>query len=267
MFGNDRDGVPDGGVPLDDDGNPMNYVRFQQGSNDGRANSNHDNTRKGEQVITTTGGNGDWGVGTVVHEIMHQLGFYHEHQYPDVNNPGNPFEVTPGPCRAPNFGELPQNAILLPYDPFSIMNYRPGTYQNADGQEEGTISVRPGGTIDINQVGEGRGDLSAGDINAINQHYGAGGEKRIPLGNGYTLHLENKDSAWRVTDAEGNTVRVWGDPHVDENADGTDEWDFTQTTTFMLDDGTKITVGTKDVGEGRSVTDTLTITNGDRAIV
>jgi len=264
---NDRDGVPDGGGPLDDDGNPMNYVRFQQGPNDGRANSHYDNTRKGEQVITTIGGNGDWGVGTVVHEIMHQLGFYHEHQHPDVNNPGNPFEVTPGPGRDPNFGELPQDAILLSYDPFSIMNYRPGTYQNADGQEEGTISVRPGGAIDINQVGEGRGDLSAGDINAINQHYGAEGEKRIPLGNGYTLHLENKDSAWRITDAEGNTVRVWGDPHVDENADGTDEWDFTQATTFMLDDTTKITVGTKGVGEGRSVTDTLTITNGDRAIV
>ncbi len=247
---NDGDGVPDGGAPA-------NFIRFEGST---RSESNI-GMQQGEQVILTSTDpvrpNGQNGAGTVAHEIMHALGFYHEHQHPDANNPGNPVTVVPGNNPAPNFNQLPPGAIILPYDPDSIMHYETGNFNG------GAINVNPG--ANVGGVGQ-RHNLSPGDIASINEIYPAGGGKTIPLGNGYTLHLENQDSAWSITDAEGNTVRVWGDPHVDENSDGSDDWDFTQTSTFVLDDGTKITVGTRDVGEGRTVTDSLTITNGDRAI-
>ena len=92
--------------------------------------------------------------------------------------------------------------------------------------------------------------------------------KTIKLDNGYELEFSNERQEWTLTDEEGNVVRVWGDPHVDENGDGSTDWDFKQDSTFVLDDGTKITVGTKDIGrdDGMTVSDTLTITRGDQAI-
>jgi hypothetical protein len=91
--------------------------------------------------------------------------------------------------------------------------------------------------------------------------------RTIELDNGYKLSFENKHNAWRLSDAEDNTMRVWGDPHVDENADGTTDWNFKHDSTFILEDGTKITVGTKDVGNRLTVTDDLTITKGNQGIL
>ncbi len=95
--------------------------------------------------------------------------------------------------------------------------------------------------------------------------------KTIKL-DGYEIVMEDTHQAWKIykLDDNGNRIsdeysRVWGDPHVDE-ADG-DKWDFSETVSFMLDDGTKITVGTKDLGHSIKVSDTLTITKGDQAIV
>ena len=62
---------------------------------------------------------------------------------------------------------------------------------------------------------------------------------------------------------------------MDQSADGSTEWDFKTTSTFVLEDGTKITCSTVDVNgqavdaptNGVSVSNRLTITNGDDAIV
>jgi hypothetical protein len=89
----------------------------------------------------------------------------------------------------------------------------------------------------------------------------------IDLDDGYKLSFENKHNAWRLTDADGHTMRVWGDPHVDEDADGKTDWNFKHDSTFILENGTKITVGTKDVGNRLTVTDDLTITKGDQGIL
>ncbi|MFZ5480064.1 MAG: DUF1521 domain-containing protein, partial [Myxococcota bacterium] len=40
-------------------------------------------------------------------------------------------------------------------------------------------------------------------------------------------------------------TRIWGDPHVDENADGKDDWHFGKDSTFILPDGTKICLDTE----------------------
>jgi hypothetical protein len=88
----------------------------------------------------------------------------------------------------------------------------------------------------------------------------------IKLDNGYTIEIEGNNYAWKIKDADGNEVRIWGDPHVKES-DETGHWDFKETATFLLEDGTKITVNTQPWGGNAAVTDSLTITRGNQAIV
>ena len=94
------------------------------------------------------------------------------------------------------------------------------------------------------------------------------GEATIQLGDKYTVKANEKDASWTVTNNEtGKTTKVWGDPHVDKDGDGKTDFDFKKDTTFQLDDGTKITVGTVPGGEnGTTFSSKLTITNGDNAI-
>jgi hypothetical protein len=143
------DGIPDGEVP-------PNYVRFEQ--TDGNSSS-FVGMQDGEQVIMTSTSQG---TGSVAHEIMHALGFYHEQQHPDANNAGNPVTVTPGESPGPNFSALPPDAVLTPYDPDSIMHYGVGVYSGGD------ITSNPG--AETGSVGQ-RENLSQGDIDAINALY------------------------------------------------------------------------------------------------
>ena len=96
----------------------------------------------------------------------------------------------------------------------------------------------------------------------------AGDKITIKISDEYTLEVKkpNTDMSWTLTDKEGNKVKIWGDPHVDENADGTTDWDFKQNATFVLADGTKISVGTVPYGNGQNVTSSLTITRGDEMV-
>lgn len=59
----------------------------------------------------------------------------------------------------------------------------------------------------------------------------------------------------------GESYQVWGDPHV--NVDGKHAFDFWGTTTFNLNDGTKLTFETVPAGNGMTLPSKLTITNGD----
>ncbi len=82
---------------------------------------------------------------------------------------------------------------------------------------------------------------------------------------GYTVVPEGKDSAWKIYGPGQNAcdealTRVWGDPHVSEK-DGT-KWDFTQDSSFMLPDGTRIVCDTTSQ-TGQSVTQGLTIVSGN----
>ncbi len=91
--------------------------------------------------------------------------------------------------------------------------------------------------------------------------------KSIKL-DGYEISMTGSDSTWyiRELDANGNRTgthtRIHNDPYVNES-DG-DRWEFKKDMTFMLNDGTKITVGTE--GSNKTYSDTLTITKGDQAI-
>lgn len=93
-------------------------------------------------------------------------------------------------------------------------------------------------------------------------------EGKIDLGDGYRLELDERNSEVRIyNDKTGETTRIWGDPHVE--IDGQHAFDFWGKTTFELENGTKITIGTEQVtgNPDAYVASQLTITKGDQAIV
>ncbi|MTI14102.1 DUF1521 domain-containing protein [Sansalvadorimonas verongulae] len=96
--------------------------------------------------------------------------------------------------------------------------------------------------------------------------------KEIALDNGYKVQIHGEQESFSIVDANGNATKIWGDPHVSESDRGGDmQWDFQQDATFMLDDGTKITVKTKDLGRSgqldKSVfADQLVITKGNQSV-
>lgn len=84
----------------------------------------------------------------------------------------------------------------------------------------------------------------------------------INLGDKYKLELNEADMSWKLTNKEtGKATRIWGDPHVDELGDGSNDWDFKKDATFMLEDGTKITVNNAGDEKSMTLSSKLTITN------
>lgn len=95
---------------------------------------------------------------------------------------------------------------------------------------------------------------------------GDDGKAELRLGDKYTVSLNEEDASWTVRNNEtGKETKVSGDPHVDKDNDGKNDFDFKKDMTFQLDDGTKITVGTVDAGNGTTYSSKLTITNGENA--
>lgn len=81
---------------------------------------------------------------------------------------------------------------------------------------------------------------------------------RITAGDDNEVNIVNKHT--------GEHYQVWGDPHV--NIDGKHAFDFWGTTTFSLDDGTKVTIETtpwKDDSKA-TIASKVTITNGDYGV-
>lgn len=94
-----------------------------------------------------------------------------------------------------------------------------------------------------------------------------GGKGAIDLGDRYTLDLNENNSEITIHNASpGETTQIWGDPHV--NVDGQHAFDFWGTTTFQLENGTKITIDTEQFAGNRDmyVASGLTITKGNQAI-
>ncbi|HEY8880913.1 MAG TPA: DUF1521 domain-containing protein [Roseateles sp.] len=79
---------------------------------------------------------------------------------------------------------------------------------------------------------------------------------RITAGDNNTVNIYNKHT--------GENYNIWGDPHV--NVDGKHAFDFWGTTTFKLEDGTKLTIETTPAGNGATLASKLAITNGDYGV-
>ena len=94
------------------------------------------------------------------------------------------------------------------------------------------------------------------------------GKANIDLGN-YELQLNEHRSQIQIINKEnGEVTNIWGDPHIDWNKDGRTDADFWTKTTFQLEDGTKITIGTEPWkgNDNMYVASEITITKGERAI-
>lgn len=94
------------------------------------------------------------------------------------------------------------------------------------------------------------------------------GKADIDLGN-YTLQLDEKNSQIKIVNkANGEVTNIWGDPHIDWNKDGKTDANFWGTTTFQLEDGTKITIDTEPFRNNPNeyVSSEVTVTRGDHAL-
>lgn len=119
-----------------------------------------------------------------------------------------------------------------------------------------------------NQWNVGVGTPSQPPVATWSATTGADGRGSIDLGDGYKLELNEHNSEITVINANtGERTRIWGDPHVD--VDGKHVFDFWGTTTFKLENGTKITINTEQFGRNPNayVASQVVITKGDQAIV
>jgi hypothetical protein len=92
------------------------------------------------------------------------------------------------------------------------------------------------------------------------------GKAEIDLGDGNTLSINEASSEVVIRDADGNATRIWGDPHVDYN--GKHIGDFWGTTTFVLENGTKITINTEtSTWNDMTYAEQIVVTRGDQALV
>lgn len=90
----------------------------------------------------------------------------------------------------------------------------------------------------------------------------------VDLGDGYSLKIDERNSEMTIFNAAtGENTKIWGDPHVD--VDGKRAFDFWGTTTFQLENGTKITINTEQFAGNPNmyVASQVVITKGNNSAV
>lgn len=122
-------------------------------------------------------------------------------------------------------------------------------------------------------MGGGQPDIDLGDwlVEPVQQWTAqttGNGRAEVDLGDGYSLKFNERSSEIEIFNANTNEhTRIWGDPHVD--VDGQRVFDFWGTTTFTLENGTKITINTEPWGNNPNayVASQVVITKGSNALV
>ncbi|MEI8302333.1 MAG: DUF1521 domain-containing protein [Burkholderiales bacterium] len=98
-----------------------------------------------------------------------------------------------------------------------------------------------------------------------------GGTMTIKLDNGYELQFSENNSQIKIINnctTPPEVTTIWGDPHVDWNGQAGDEGRFFGNTSFVLADGTKITVNTVPYNNGNEwLANNVVVTKGDQALI
>ncbi len=122
------------------------------------------------------------------------------------------------------------------------------------------------------------GDFISGNLSVVNAQLASRGP--VARANGPETHrtadgkVQFENDNYRITADDNNEVmihnkatgenyRIWGDPHVE--VDGKHAFDFWGQTTFVLDDGTQVTIATTPWAEGNNgatVASQVTIVDG-----
>ena len=105
------------------------------------------------------------------------------------------------------------------------------------------------------------GCIPGNAANPTNASTSMQGGKAVFENDNYKIVASDADRVEITNKKTGEQYTVWGDPHV--NVDGQHAFDFWGTTTFELNDGTKLTFETVPAGNGMTLPSTLTITNGE----
>jgi hypothetical protein len=95
-----------------------------------------------------------------------------------------------------------------------------------------------------------------------------GSTAKVDLGDGNRLEIDERSSQISIiNDKTGERTRIWGDPHVE--IDGKQAYDFWGTTTFTLENGTKITINTEQWkgNPNAYVASQVVVTKGSNALV
>jgi hypothetical protein len=105
------------------------------------------------------------------------------------------------------------------------------------------------------------------EVTALNS---AAGTASIKLDNGYRLEINEHSSQIKIINTNCNeTTTIWGDPHVDWNGQPGDEGRFFGNTSFVLADGTKITVNTVPWNAAKTewLAENVVVTKGNQSLV
>ncbi|XP_053316430.1 astacin-like metalloendopeptidase [Spea bombifrons] len=118
----------------------------------------------GKQVVSLNK-NGCMSTGVIQHELMHTLGFIHEHSRSDRDNYVDILWQNILPVNQPNFVIRDSNNLDLPYDYGSVMHYPSTAFSNPSGRT--TILPKPDPKVPIGQTS----GMSHLDVMKINKLY------------------------------------------------------------------------------------------------
>ncbi|XP_064535354.1 seminal metalloprotease 1-like [Drosophila montana] len=120
------------------------------------------------RLVPNSIGNGCFSLGTIQHQLLHTLGFFHQHNYPDRDDYVKIAKENIITGKLVNFQKYAADGLGnfgAPYDYESIMHY-PSNAFTKDGGET-IIARQPDGQSKMGQ----RGALSSADVTRLNNMY------------------------------------------------------------------------------------------------
>ena len=131
-----------------------------------------------------------------------------------------------------------------------------GTSASSCSQGSSTSGTSTSGSSSSSSASSSSSSSSADKLKYLKLSTDSQNLPSVKTSDGYTISFEGKNQAWTITTPDGQSTRIWGDPHVEES-DG-DKWDFQKQSSFKFGNN-KITVETQPLGNGTAYTSTINI--------